>query len=340
MNVPSERAAVPSLAPFLEQRRLNLSYDLAFDATREAFADWAERMRALWRSSLPPCRGPATGSCDTGAVVLGFASGAQAEGRLQLPEGAGPFPAVLLLHDHGGRFDIGWRKMWDDPLSADTRGALYDGVAVAQALVEAGFAVLCMDALGWGERQSGGYAGQQALAANALGLGWSLAGLVAAEDLQAARWLAAHPKIDAARIGTFGFSFGGFRAWQLSALSRDIRAAVSLSWLACRRDMMVAGAPLLAGQSAFYMLHPALAGRLDFPDMAALALRAPLFLRSGQSDRHMPTDSVARAYGALDAMADAGAVARADSGFHTAGHQCPAPVIAQAIAFLDRSLTA
>lgn len=312
--------------------------DLAFANRRGSAAQWAKEVRQEWLRSLPEWDAAASGCVNEERVTLSFASGAQACGRYVCPRGDGPFPAVLLLHEHGGAFETGWEKMVTHPSSVATQDKLYEGVAPASTFLDAGFAVLCVDALGWGRRQYGGYDGQQALAANALGLGWSLAGIVASEDAQAAAWLAARPEIDASRIGAFGFSFGGFRAWQVAALSPKISASASLSWMACRAHLMAHGMPLLKGQSAFYMLHPALAGRADFPDLAGLGAHKPSFFRSGRGDPHMPEGSVTAAWQGIAAIAAETGGPAPDTAFHDAAHTCPSRCLDDAIRFLAHHL--
>jgi hypothetical protein len=38
------------------------------------------------------------------------------------------------------------------------------------------------------------------------------------------------------------------------------------------------------------MLHPALGGRLDYPDVAGLAAPKPMLFLSGYNDRHYPAE--------------------------------------------------
>lgn len=312
--------------------------DLEFDRRRESFAEWREVLLGLWNAGLPPCQDIPEGELSEGRVRLRFATGATADGRLELPLGNPPFPAVLLLHDHGGTFELGWKKLFDLEESRHDLERHYAGQSPATAFLEAGFAVLCLDAIGWGARQAGGYDQQQALAANAMGLGWSLAGLVAGEDVQAAAWLAERPEIDAGRVGAFGFSFGGFRAWQVAALSPQIRAAASASWMARRVDLMRPGAPLLRGQSAYCFLHPNLAARADFPDLAGLAAGKAMFFRSGKGDPHMPEASVLRAWEKVDAICRAAGGPQPDTGLHDHAHTCPAETLAEAVEFLHSRL--
>ena len=90
---------------------------------------------------------------------------------LLVPEGASrryKHPAVLMLHDHGARFDIGKEKLVrpmesvlpdgdQDHISRSARqwaDKNFDGVFLADSLAELGYVVLVADALYWGERSS------------------------------------------------------------------------------------------------------------------------------------------------------------------------------------------
>ncbi|QDA36067.1 hydrolase (plasmid) [Paracoccus liaowanqingii] len=292
------------------RRRLKAPLPLAHGAP-----DWRRRIRAAWTAALP-APDPVANFQDG---TLHFASGKQVRGIVLVPDRITGC-AVLLLHDHGGRFDQGWRKMVTDPQG-------FYGGAPAQRLVAAGHPVFCFDTLGWGDRQMPG--DQQALACTAMGLGTSLAGLVAGEDRDIAAWIAARPE---ARRGlaAWGFSFGAFRAWQALATSDHVTAAVAISWMAWRRDLLRLGAPLSAGQAAFWMLHPSLTGLADLPDLAMAGAPKPLFLRSGDADRHLPLAAVAPAFAHLHGIWGG----RLDAEIFPGGHVCPPEVQQQAIAFL------
>jgi dienelactone hydrolase len=217
------------------------------------------------------------------------------------PKTPGPHPAVLLLHDHGARFDIGAAKLirplGGGPTLATAQAwaqRYFGGVFLGDELVRRGYAVLAVDALGWGSRSRPGLArdDQQALAAHLQQLGLSWAGLIASDDLRALRWLREQPEVDPARVAVLGFSMGAFRAWQLAALSEDVRACVAAHWLCTREGLLRPGGHSLAGQSAFAMLHPGLAAELDHPDMAALIAPRPLLLFGSPEDALFPFDAV------------------------------------------------
>jgi dienelactone hydrolase len=221
------------------------------------------------------------------------------------PRGPGPHPAVLVLHDHGARFDIGKEKLvrpLAPSLGAEAWAQRYfEGRFVGDTLVEAGFAVLAIDALGWGERSRPGFArdDQQALASHLMQLGHSWAGVIASDDLRAHRWLREQPGIDATRVAALGFSMGAFRAWQLAAVSEDVAACVAAHWMCTRDGLLRPGEHTLVGQSAFSMAHPGLAAELDHPDVAALIAPRPLLLMGSPEDRLFPWDAVQQSWAAL-----------------------------------------
>lgn len=243
------------------------------------------------------------------SVTLALTRHERVRGALLTPHGRGPFPAVLLLHDHGARFDIGKEKLvrpwYDDTRAAAAQGwadKYFSGRFVGDELARRGHVVLCLDALGWGDRGPLTYDQQQALAANFYNLGSSLAGLTAREDARAAGFLAGLDRVDTRRIAAVGFSMGAFRAWQTAALSDHIAAAASVCWMTGLKEMMVPGNNTLRGQSAYYMLHPGLPRFLDFPDVASIAAPRPMLFLDGGRDPLFPADGVRTAHDKLRAV--------------------------------------
>jgi len=244
-------------------------------------------------------------------IELQISRDSRVTGLLLLPKTAGPHPAALLLHDHGARFDIGKEKLlptWDDPPREAAQqawaGRYFSGRLPGEALAQRGYVVLALDALGWGQRSSAdfGYASQQALAANLFNLGSSWAGIIAAEDLRAARFLASLKEVDAKRVAAVGFSMGAQRAWQLAALSDQIAAVVAVCWMGTHQGLMQPGGNQLKGQSAYAMLHPGLARHLDYPDVASLAAPKPMLLYAGARDTLFPLSAVQPAFAQMHAV--------------------------------------
>ncbi|WP_394814842.1 dienelactone hydrolase family protein [Streptomyces millisiae] len=305
------------LPAFYERMKEELDFPLAWGNARiRDFRAWREAARAQVEAALLQPRGregvpfrPETIDEREGeghvrrTVEFALSRYGRARGLLLVPSGAGPFPAVLLLHDHGSRFDIGKEKMirpWGDDArlaSAESWAARYfSGRFVGDELVARGYAVLAVDALGWSDRGPLTYEDQQALAANFYNLGSSLAGLTAHEDVRAAAFLASLPEVDGDRVAALGFSMGAYRAWQLAALSRDVRAAVAVCWMTTLKEMMAPGNNTLRGQSAYHMLHPGLYRHLDIPDVASIAAPRPMLFHAGARDGLFPPEGVAGAF--------------------------------------------
>ncbi len=92
-------------------------------------------------------------------VTLSLTRHERVRGALLTPHGPGPFPAVLLLHDHGARFDIGKEKLvrpwYDDTRLASAQAwadRCFSGRFVGDELARRGYVVLALDALGWADR--------------------------------------------------------------------------------------------------------------------------------------------------------------------------------------------
>ena len=118
-------------------------------------------------------------------VGFATAAGEAVEGFLLEPEGGGPAPAILYIHAHGGRYDIGAREVLDG------REALHG--PIGPALARAGFRVLAIDMPCFGGRA----ATQEGAAAKAaLWYGRSLAGQMLGELASALDWLAGDPGTD------------------------------------------------------------------------------------------------------------------------------------------------
>lgn len=306
---------------FADRLKAELDFPMAWGRSRtKNFRAWQRQARAkveelLWQ---PDDRSPFDVSVlddqprdgyHQRTLLFNVTKHSRVRASMLVPDGAGPFPAVLLLHDHGAKFDIGKEKLiepWYDATRLASAQAwatkYFSGRFIGNQLVARGYAVLAVDALGWGDRGGVAYDGQQALASNLFNLGSSLAGLMAREDVRAAAMLASLPQIDRRRIAAVGFSMGGYRAWQVAALSDHISATVSACWMTGLKEMMVPGNNTLRGQSAFYMLHPGLYRYLDIPDVASIAAPQPMMLLDGETDPLFTAEGIDAAYTKMRAV--------------------------------------
>lgn len=129
-----------------------------------------------------------------------------------VPEGSGPFPAVLCVHGH-------WREGKCSPhVQARCLG-----------LARLGFFVLAVDALGAGERgltKAGNEYHGEMVAATLLPVGKPLSGLQVYENMRAVDYLLTRKEVDPERIGITGASGGGNQTMYAGAWDERFRAVV------------------------------------------------------------------------------------------------------------------
>ncbi len=240
-------------------------------------------------------------------IVFNLSGWCRVPAYLLVPDGEGPFPAIVLLHDHGAHFTIGKEKMvhpfhvtpeimkdadqWVD--------RYYDGQYTGDYLARHGYVVLAVDALLWGERgrkEGASYDVQQALASNFLQMGTSWGAFIHMDDVRSTEFLASLPFVDKERVGCLGFSMGAYRSWMLGALTDAVRASASVCWMNTTECLMTPTNNQNKGGSAYAMLVPGLRRYLDYPHVASIACPKPTLLFNGTRDKLFPVEGVNDAY--------------------------------------------
>jgi len=312
-----QREGVKHYLPvFLGQLNARLTHPLSWTSGQYSeFSQWKEMARAKVRESLllSPPRVPFDpvviaeenrGSYVAQKVVLNISGDSRVLGYLLVPKGEGPFPGALLLHDHGAKFDIGKEKVvrpFDEPVermesSRKWVNDAYGGRYIGDELAQRGYLCFVTDAMNWGDRGGAAYDGQAQLNTNLMHFGMSLAGIIAHEDLRAAEFLTAQPKVDTLRIAAIGLSMGSFRTWQVAALSDHITAGLAICWMTTISGQMVPENNKTRSVSAATMTHPGLFWYLDYPDIASIACPKPMLFYNGLKDKLFPIPSVEDAY--------------------------------------------
>lgn len=266
-----------------------------------------------------------------------------------IPDGKGPHPAVLLLHDHGGHFSIGKEKMIrpfgvPDSVMKDAdnwSGVCYGKQFVGDYLASNGYVVLCTDAPFWGDRGvKGGSTGDmyEYVAGNFMLIGRNLSAWMNFEDVYAADFMAQLPEVDANRLGCMGHSMGAYRAWMLSALSDKIKVGVAICWMHTAKYQLNKEYGLKKHEE-WANLIPGIRRYLDYPHIASIACPKPMMFINGRDDKLFPPISVNSAYKTMHDVWDSqGAGDRLYTEIMDMGHWCGSEVQAKALAFLNKWL--
>ena len=311
---------------FYQQMKQQLTYPLAWGKAEEKdFAKWKAQARHVLAECMqnlqPAPKAYAMEVTDrerrdgyeARKIRFNLSEWSRVPAYLLVPEGKGPFPAIVLLHDHGAHFSIGKEKMVrpfhvapEVMEDADQWASqCYDGQYVGDYLARHGYVVLAVDALFWGERgrkEGTSYDAQQALASNFLQMGASWGAFINVDDMRSAEFLASLPFVDKKRVGSLGFSMGAYRSWMLAALTDVVRASASVCWMNTTEHLMTLTNNQNKGGSAYAMLIPALRRYLDYPHVASIACPKPTLFFNGTRDKLFPIEGVRDAYQEMEAV--------------------------------------
>ena len=244
---------------------------------------------------------------------------------------------------------------------------LYGGRPFATWLASRGFAVLAHDAFSWGSRRfdldtppwrtaavvkgckalwreagvvpseadqyDAAAAAHEDTVAKAAGLlGTSFAGMVAHDDLAALRVLSGLPGVDAARLGTVGFSGGGGRSLMLAALSPLVRSFVVTCMMTTYRSLF----PSYLDAHSWLLQTPGLSRLGDYPELAARSTADRFLVQYALADELFPEEGMRDADALLSAQNASG---RYTGSFRPGGHAFTTDMQEEAAGFLLESLS-
>ncbi len=212
--------------------------------------------------------------------------GGKVPGYLLTPLAAGPHPAILYCHWHGGEYGIGKEEIFQTN---------HTPVVPGPTLVDRGYVVLAIDAPCFGERngqgpdQELGAAGEVSAAKFNLWTGRTLWGWMLRDDLMALDYLASRPEVDALRIGVTGISMGATRTWWLMALDDRLKAGVAVACLTRYQDLIAVGGLRYHG---IYYYVPGLLEHFDTEAVIACIAPRPILFLTGEIDGGSPAAGV------------------------------------------------
>lgn len=244
------------------------------------YAALRARLRARFELGQHPLRFTGQTVRDAAAMELAFesADGERITGLMLRPEMGERLPAVVVIHAHGNRYEIGARELIEGRPSQPS--------PIGPALLERGIATVCIDMPCFGGRAG---VTEQAAAKAALWRGRSLAGQMLGELSSLLDWMSSEPWIDSRRIGIYGLSMGATLGYWLSAADERVAALAQLCCLADLDALMATGAHDLHG---IYLSVPGLPGLARNGVIAGLVAPRPQLVCLGAQDPLTPPDAM------------------------------------------------
>ena len=187
----------------------------------------------------------------------------------------GKIPVVLFNHSHFDQYEVGkdeflkgWPEMQMPPY--------------AVALPKAGYAGLCIDSWGFGERFS---RTELDIFKEMLWKGEVMWGMMVYDHLRAIDYLETRPEVDTNRIATMGMSMGSTMAWWLAALDERIKVTVDIN---CLSDFQALLEEKGLNRHGIYYFVPELLNHFTTSDINALISPRPHFGLAGRFDPLTP----------------------------------------------------
>ncbi|MFH2016031.1 MAG: dienelactone hydrolase family protein [Pseudomonadota bacterium] len=222
------------------------------------------------------------------------AEGEAVRGVLTRPIAPGRRPALLYIHAHGARYEIGVDELLDG------RPALLGPLGPEFARL--GFVTLMIEMPAFGTRAE---PNESARTKACLWRGRSLAGQMVAEQQAAFQWLAARDDVVSERVGVFGLSMGATLGYWLAAVEPRVACVAHLCCYADFETLIETGAHDLHG---IYLTIPGLLGIASNGVIAGMVAPRPQLIAVGDRDPLTPPAAVDRALAETqDAYARAGA---------------------------------
>jgi dienelactone hydrolase len=254
------------------------------------------------------------------------AEGEAVRGLLTRPAVPGRQPALLYIHAHGARYDIGADELLDG------RPALLG--PLGPEFARRGFVTLMIEMPSFGTRAE---PNESARSKACLWRGRSLAGQMVAEQQAAFSWLAARDDVIADKIGVFGLSMGATLGYWLAAVEPRVACVAHLCCYADFAALIETGAHDLHG---IYLTVPGLLEIASNGVIAGMVAPRPQLVAIGDEDPLTPPGAVDRALAETrEAYVRAGAADRLTVLREPRSGHVETPAMRSAVfAFLERYL--
>ena len=285
----------------------------------------------------------------------------------------GPAPGIIAIHDHGGNYVWGHKKIIsypDEPKALTQYRNHYYGRPYPELLARKGYVVLVIDGFYFGSRRlrveqidpatapgstrplleklsqikpntRAWYSAinhlcglyEDLTAKTIFAAGATWPGILNWDDRRSVDYLASRPEVDPKRLGCVGLSIGGLRTDYLVAADPRIKVAVSVGWMTEFRDQL----RNYLRNHTWMVYIPGLYRSLDLPDAAALTAPGAFMLQQCLRDGLYPHAGQRASVKKLgEIYAKAGIPERFSGKFYDYGHSFRPDMQDDAFAWIER----
>lgn len=285
-----------------------------------------------------------------------------------------PLPAILGLHDHGGKKYFGYRKIVrtsdeQHPLVKEHQDSDYGGTAWANEVAKRGYVVLVHDTFAFGSRRvlyedvkgldygdvdvtnksdkdpeksenietynRWSGAHEHVMSKSLFCAGTTWPGVFLSEDQVALDILAARKDVIPGKIGCGGLSGGGLRTVYLAGLDPRIECAVCVGFMTTWKDLILTKSVT----HTWMTFTPLLPNYIDFPEILGLRVPLPTLVQNNNQDELYTLEEMKKADEILsEVFSKAGASDKYAGKFYDGPHKFDAGMQKDAFNWFDKWL--
>jgi dienelactone hydrolase len=285
-----------------------------------------------------------------------------------------PLPAILGLHDHGGKKYFGYRKIVklsdeQHPLLKEHQASDYGGKAWANEVAKRGFLVMVHDTFTFGSRRVfyedcqdledsvldvskrsdadpekrenieayNLWAGEHehVMSKSLFCAGTTWPGVFLSEDQTAVDILSARKDVIPDKIGCGGLSGGGLRTVYLGGMDKRIKCAVCVGFMSTWEDLVLTKSIT----HTWMTFTPLLPNSIDFPELLGLRVPLPTLVQNNNQDVLYTLSEMKKADQILKEVYDkAGASDKYAGKFYDGPHKFDAEMQVDAFNWFDKWL--
>jgi hypothetical protein len=187
----------------------------------------------------------------------------------------GRIPVILFNHSHFGQYDVGKNEFLSGRKEMQSP-------PFALALARQGYAGICIDSWGFGERHG---STEAEIFKEMLWKGRVMWGMMVYDNLRVLDYLETRDDVDMKRVGTMGMSMGSTMSWWLAAIDERIKVCVDLCCLTDFQTLIEEKGLNLHG---IYYYVPDLLNHFSTSEINALISPRPHFGLAGRLDPLTP----------------------------------------------------